>query len=63
MLDLPAGLLRLSDQQRTAVVLVHGYGMTLQETAELMDVSVGTVRTHCERALKRLRQTLEVCDV
>lgn len=58
--ELPAAMAILSEQQRTAVVLVHGYGMTLREVAELMNVSIATVRTHCERALDRLRNVLEV---
>lgn len=56
--ELPAQLAALSTQQRTAAVLVHGYGMTLQETAEIMNISIGSVRTHCERALRRLRAAL-----
>jgi RNA polymerase sigma factor (sigma-70 family) len=52
----------LSEQQRVAVVLVHGHGMTLRETAEVMDVSVATVREHTKRALARLRTAMEVTD-
>jgi RNA polymerase sigma factor (sigma-70 family) len=61
--DLPEALRALSEQQRTAAVLVHGYGVPLREAAELMEVSVATVRKHCERALKHLRTALEVSDV
>jgi RNA polymerase sigma-70 factor (ECF subfamily) len=52
----------LSEQQRVAVVLVHGYAWTLREVAELVDVSVSTVQTHVERALVKLRASLEVVD-
>jgi len=52
----------LSDQQRAAVLLVHGYGLSLAETAETLGCSVSTVRNHVDRALKRLRSALEVDD-
>jgi RNA polymerase sigma-70 factor (ECF subfamily) len=61
--ELPAALRTLTEQQRTAAVLVHGYGVPLREAAELMEVSVATVRKHCERAMKHLRAALEVSDV
>jgi len=60
--ELPKALGALSEQQRTAAVLVHGYGVPLREAAELMEVSVATVRKHCERAMKHLRTALEVSD-
>jgi RNA polymerase sigma-70 factor (ECF subfamily) len=40
---LPA-LARLSVQKRSSVVLIHSYGMTQREVAEILDVSVSTVR-------------------
>jgi DNA-directed RNA polymerase specialized sigma24 family protein len=52
----------LSESQRIAVVLVHGYAWTFREVAELVDVSVSTVQTHVERALAKLRAALEVSD-
>ena len=61
-LDLTPALAELSIQQRTAVTLVHGYGLSLRETAELMEVSVSTVREHAARAITHLRVALEVTD-
>lgn len=61
--ELESALDRLSPHQRTAVVLVHGFGLPLREVAETMEVSVATVRKHIERALDRLRTNLEVTDV
>ncbi len=52
----------LSESQRIAVVLVHGYAWTLREVAELIDVSVSTVQTHVDRALAKLRAALEVVE-
>ena len=56
---LPA-LEALSDSQRVCVVMVHAYGWTQTEVAELLDVSTSTVRTHLARALSHLQQALEV---
>ena len=52
----------LSDSQRTAVVLVHGFDWKLREVAELTGVKVTSVQTHLERGLKKLRASLEVED-
>lgn len=49
--ELPAG-------QRTVVVLRYWEGLSEAETAELMGVSVGTVKSQAHRALKGLRQRL-----
>ncbi len=57
---LPAALARLSESQRQAVWLVHGFEWTLDETASLLDVSVSTVRKHLERGEKKLRTALGV---
>ena len=59
---LPA-LARLSAQQRTVVVLVHGYGWRQAEVARLLGVNASTVRDHLNRALDHLRDEMEVSDV
>ena len=51
---------RLSERQRIAVVLVHGFEWTHPEVAEVLGVSVSTVRNHLARGMKRLRDGLEV---
>ena len=58
--ELPTALHRLSRKQRSAVVLVHGYGWTQREAAEVMHVSEATVRTHLHRGLAKLRASLGV---
>ena len=50
----------LTEHQRVAVVLVHGYGWTMREVAELDDIAVTTVQNHLDRALGKLRRHLEV---
>jgi RNA polymerase sigma-70 factor (ECF subfamily) len=52
----------LSDQQRTAVWLVHGCGWSYEEAAEAMAITASAVGTHVSRALSALRQKLEVND-
>ena len=53
-------LARLSDHQRTAVVLVHGCEWTYQEVADALGLTKSSVGTHVARGLSRLRQELEV---
>jgi DNA-directed RNA polymerase specialized sigma24 family protein len=50
----------LTDAQRTAVILVHGFGWTLREVAELNGIKVPSVQTHLERGMHKLRISLEV---
>lgn len=56
-------LARLSEQQRTVVVLVHGYGWRQAEVARLLGINASTVRDYLNRAIDRLRDELEVSDV
>jgi DNA-directed RNA polymerase specialized sigma24 family protein len=56
---LPSALHRLSERQRVAVVLVHGYGWTSGEVAELLGMSPSTVRTHVRRGLEQLHAILK----
>jgi RNA polymerase sigma-70 factor (ECF subfamily) len=58
--ELPAALADLSGKQRAAVLLIHGFGWTVREVAELMGVSAGTVQKHDERAMRKLRSSLKV---
>lgn len=59
---LDAGLRALSDRQRTAVVLRHSFGYTHAEIAQVMGVSIPSVQKHIDRALKKLRRSLEVTN-
>ena len=56
---LPA-LARLTESQRVAVILVHGYGWSQTGAARVLNVSHATVRTHLARAIAHLQQALEV---
>jgi DNA-directed RNA polymerase specialized sigma24 family protein len=56
---LTPALKALSARQRTAVVLVHGFGWTLGEVADLTGTKITTVQNHLERGLAKLRDALE----
>jgi DNA-directed RNA polymerase specialized sigma24 family protein len=57
---LPDALSRLSEPQRVAVLLIHGFGWTYREVAAYLGVSAGTVQKHAERGMARLRSELKV---
>ncbi|HEX7136165.1 MAG TPA: sigma factor-like helix-turn-helix DNA-binding protein, partial [Iamia sp.] len=59
---LAGALAGLSPRQRTAVLLVHGYGYSLTEAAEAMECRVRTLRNHLDRGLTSLRTDLGVTD-
>ena len=53
-------LATLTPNQRMAVVLHHSFGFTYSEIAEKSGLSLSSVRTHADRALVKLRRSLEV---
>lgn len=57
---LPGALASLSQRQRIAVVLVHGYGYTYREVAEITGITRSSVQIHAARGLARLRATLGI---
>jgi RNA polymerase sigma factor (sigma-70 family) len=57
-----AAVWALPAQQRACVVLRYYEGLTEAETAEVLEVSVGTVKTHVSRARATLRTKLEDSD-
>ncbi|MGY6559624.1 MAG: RNA polymerase sigma factor [Nitritalea sp.] len=50
---------RLSPQQREVLLLVFYHQHTLEEAAAVMQVSLGTVRTHYARGKARLKELIE----
>lgn len=57
---LEEALVALSEKQRTVVMLIHAFSWSYRETAELLEVSVGSVQRHMERAMRKLRRDLRV---
>ncbi len=57
---LVGALAGLSHRQRATVVLIHGFGWTVREVADVMGIAAGTVQRHDERAMRKLRLSLKV---
>jgi len=57
---LRAALEGLSERQRVAVMLVHGFGYTTGEVGDLLGVEGGTVHKHATRGLAKVRAALRV---
>lgn len=53
------GIARLPPKHQAVVVLYYLHGLSLQETAELLDVRLGTVKSRLHYALRALREWLE----
>ncbi|EOZ93478.1 RNA polymerase sigma-70 factor [Indibacter alkaliphilus LW1] len=45
----------LPEKQREVLLLVFYHGLTLEKSAEVMGLHIGTVRTHYDRAKKNLK--------
>jgi RNA polymerase sigma-70 factor (ECF subfamily) len=57
-MDLDAALATLSDTVRLCIVLSYQEGMSHREIAEVVDMPLGTVKSHIARGTKRLQQVL-----
>jgi len=49
--ELAPALAGLSEQQRTVIALIHGFEWSLNEVAEMLEISKSTVQTHEQRAM------------
>lgn len=52
-------LMRLSVEQRAAVVAVDMHGYSVAETARLLGIAEGTVKSRCSRARSKLAESLD----
>jgi len=50
---------KLSETQRSAVVLFYQQQMNIEQVAAVMQLPAGTIKSHLYRALAKLRQLLE----
>lgn len=55
-LDLFTALRRLGNRQRAVLVLRYFEDLTEEQAAEVLGISVGTVKSQCHRGLARLRE-------
>jgi RNA polymerase sigma factor (sigma-70 family) len=58
LLALRAALVRLAPRQRAVLVLRYYEGRTERETADLLGIAPGTVKSQARAALTRLRSLL-----
>lgn len=57
--DLQRALMTLRPEERTAVLLVHGFGYRYRDVAEILDIPLSNVTNHVNRGLSRLRSLME----
>lgn len=62
--DLTRGLIdqaltKLTEPQRTTIVMHYQQGLALDQIAGLLDMRLGTVKSHLHRGRKRMRELLE----
>jgi RNA polymerase sigma-70 factor (sigma-E family) len=57
-MELLAGVRALPPMQRRTVVLRYWLGLSVEETAEELSISTGTVKSHASRGLAALRERL-----
>ena len=49
----------LSINQRDVVILIYMQGMSVDETAKVLGKASGTIKSHLNRALQKLREELK----
>ncbi len=57
-MDLDSALAELPNPVRLCVVLAYHEGLSHPEISEVMDLPLGTVKSHIKRGAKRLQQML-----
>jgi RNA polymerase sigma-70 factor (ECF subfamily) len=50
---------KLSEKYKDVLLLVHYEGMSYEETAQVLNIPIGTVRSRLARGLETLRGRLE----
>ncbi len=58
--DLPRMLAQLTEEERVTMVLCYAYGMSHQEITELVEMPLGTVKSHIRRGAARIRERFEL---
>lgn len=61
-MDLTSAMRRLSGNQRAALLYCVQLGLSHEEAAEVLDMPLGTVKTHCLRGKAKLRELLKDWD-
>ncbi|NVJ85053.1 MAG: RNA polymerase sigma factor [Algoriphagus sp.] len=53
-------LMKLSPMQREVLLMVFYHEMTIAQAAEILQIGLGTARTHYERGKKKLKELIEL---
>ncbi|MFC1778626.1 sigma-70 family RNA polymerase sigma factor, partial [Pseudomonadota bacterium] len=61
-MDLDQALATLPNPVRLCIVLSYHEGMSHREIAELLDIPLGTVKSHINRGTRRLQQILSAYE-
>ena len=59
-MELQAALAAVSEEHREPFLLIEVFGMSYQETADVLGVRVGTVKSRMHRARKAMMGALEI---
>jgi RNA polymerase sigma factor (sigma-70 family) len=62
-IDYEALLQQLPERQAQVLLLAFYHNMTLEAISTVLDISLGTVRTHYERGKKQLKELIELTKV
>lgn len=57
--ELQKAIAELPQKQREVFVLRHWHGFSTEETARLLNLETGTVKSHLKRAVDKLKQRIE----
>lgn len=57
--DLEFAMSRLPTNERTCITLQYSFGYTQQEISEILDMPLGTIKSHSKRGKERLIQLLD----
>lgn len=61
-LAINSAMLKLPEEQRIAVSMVWIDGFTIEQTAQLLGIPIGTVKSRCDRGKKALAEILKDLD-
>ena len=58
--DLPKMLAILSEDERAAMILCHGYGMSHGDASQVTGMPVGTLKSHLRRSKIKIRERFDI---
>jgi RNA polymerase sigma-70 factor (ECF subfamily) len=58
--DLPRMLASLSDEERLTMILCYAHGLSHSEIAEIVEMPLGTVKSHLQRGRAKIRERFQL---